>query len=358
MNIKILLGLTVYLYLLSSNLWTAEYLSIKKDWEGIEREYLIYLPDNYEENKQKSYPVIFGLHGYTGTASGFQKETTKGMNLLAEKENIIIVYPQGSHFNGVFQKRSTFVSSWNDLVSNKEQEPSKPKKCKLDRPNYPKPPECSEFSFCAWTSCYDDLGFLKSVIEEVSSNYRIDKTRRYMIGMSNGGAMTYRFSCLYPELLSASVAVASSIAISNSCENKTDLPLLIIYGSSDTTTPHDGSSSSDGFFYEPTSELFNNWANAMNCNDNLVRSELKFSKPKGLICSKRSKCDSPNQEVQICEIPGGGHFWPGQNESVGFCRDSLQNSHVRSYYECKREYKDLNWGNELIWDFLKKHKRT
>ena len=54
MNIKILLGLTVYLYLLSSNLWTAEYLSVKKDWEGIEREYLIYLPDNYEENKQKS----------------------------------------------------------------------------------------------------------------------------------------------------------------------------------------------------------------------------------------------------------------------------------------------------------------
>ena len=134
--------------------------------------------------------------------------------------------------------------------------------------------------------------------------------------------------------------------------------MLIIYGSSDTTTPYDGSSSSDGFFYEPTSELFNNWANAMNCNDNLVRSELKFSKAKGLICSKRSKCDSPNQEVQICEIPGGGHFWPGQNESVGFCRDSLQNSHVRSYYECKREYKDLNCGNELIWDFLKKHKRT
>ena len=96
----------------------------------------------------------------------------------------------------------------------------------------------------------------------------------------------------------------------------------------------------------------------MNCNDNLVRSELKFSKAKGLICSKRSKCDSPNQEVQICEIPEGGHFWPGQNESVGFCRDSLQNNHVRSYYECKKEYKDLNWGNELIWDFLKKHKRT
>ena len=90
MNIKILLGLTVYLYLLSSNLWTAEYLSIKKDWEGIEREYLIYLPNSYKENKEKIFPVILGIHGYTGTASGFQKETTKGMNLLAEKEDIVI----------------------------------------------------------------------------------------------------------------------------------------------------------------------------------------------------------------------------------------------------------------------------
>ena len=38
MNIKILLGLTVYLYLLSSNLWTAEYLSIKKDWGWLKNE--------------------------------------------------------------------------------------------------------------------------------------------------------------------------------------------------------------------------------------------------------------------------------------------------------------------------------
>ena len=52
MNIKILIGLTVYLYLFGSNLWAEEYLSIKKDWEGVEREYLIYLPNSYKENKE------------------------------------------------------------------------------------------------------------------------------------------------------------------------------------------------------------------------------------------------------------------------------------------------------------------
>ena len=358
MNIKILLSITVYLYLLCTNLSAGEYLSIKKEWEGVQREYLIYLPSSYKINKKKSYPIIFGLHGYMGTASGFQKETTKGMNLLAEKENIIIVYPQGSHFYSLPQDKSSFVSSWNDLVSNKAQELGKPRKCSLDRVNYPKPPECSNFTFCAWTSCYDDLGFLKSVIEEVSSGYRVDKKRRYMIGMSNGGAMTYRFSCKYPEMLSASIAVSSSIAVSNSCENRADLPMLIIYGSSDRTTPYDGSSSYDGFFYEPVSKLFDNWANGMNCSDKLTSSNLKFSKEKGLICAKRNECTSSQHEVQICEIQGGGHYWPGQNESVGFCADSLQNDNVQFFNECKKDYKELNWGNELIWDFLKQHQRT
>ncbi len=96
----------------------------------------------------------------------------------------------------------------------------------------------------------------------------------------------------------------------------------------------------------------------MNCSDNLINSDLMHSKEKGLIYTKRNECDSSKLEVQICEIPEGGHYWPGQNESVGYCRDSLQKNNVQSYYECKREYKKLNWGNELIWDFLKQHQRT
>ena len=354
---KVLLSLAILFSIFCSKLESGEYFSVQKSWQGFDREYLVYLPKNYSINKEKLFPVMFGLQGYTGTASGFERETTRGMNLLADSEDLIIVYPQGSHFQSVFGNEASFVSSWNDVFSNAEQAEGKHKKCKFDRVQYPKPPECSDFGFCAWTSCYDDIGFLKSIIQDVSSNYRVDTKRRYMVGMSNGGAMAYRFSCLHPELLSASVTVASSIPLSNPCSKKADLPLLIIYGTSDATTPSDGSASWDGYFYEPASDTFHNWADNFNCGKKVTKLDTRFSEEKGLVCWKRSKCDSKRGEVQLCEITGGGHSWPGQEENVGFCRSSLQISTIKSFFSCKRHYKKLNWGNELIWDFLKQYER-
>ena len=67
-------------------------------WQGIDREYLIFLPTSYISEGE--IPLVVGLHGYTGTASGFEKETTKGMNLHAEYRNYIAVYPQGVNFWG------------------------------------------------------------------------------------------------------------------------------------------------------------------------------------------------------------------------------------------------------------------
>ena len=42
---------------------------------------------------------LVGLHGYTGSASGFEKETTGIFNLSAEKYNFIGIYPQGFYFH-------------------------------------------------------------------------------------------------------------------------------------------------------------------------------------------------------------------------------------------------------------------
>ncbi len=354
---KYILSLLLGFSLCSANGTEGQYFVVKKQWEGIEREYLIFLPEQYEASESELFPVVFGLHGYTGTASGFEKETTKGMNLLAEKEGIVLVYPQGSHFNSIDQGEPWFISSWNDVVTNAQQKPNHPRKCELDRDEYPRPPECGEFNFCAWTSCYDDLGFLKSIITDVSANYRVDEKRRYMIGMSNGGAMSYRFSCLYPELLSATAIVGSTVPISNSCNRKSKLPLLIIYGSADITTPANGSPSIDGFFYEPASVLFHTWAGNMECSDKVIKSNLKHTKDKGINCIARRECEFSGNEAQVCEIPGGGHYWPGQNESVGFCSEPLQKDIVKSASVCEKRYGSINWGNEMIWDFLRKHKK-
>ena len=89
------------------------------NFEGESRHYLMYKPST----DIKTTSLVVGIHGYTGTASGFEKETTGGFNLSADKYNFIAVYPQGTYFyeNKPFGRflNNTYVSSWNDLTGSK-----------------------------------------------------------------------------------------------------------------------------------------------------------------------------------------------------------------------------------------------
>ena len=328
-------------------------------WQGEEREYLIYLPDEYEDSKEEVFPLVIGLHGYVGTSSGFERETSKGLNLHAEKENYIAVYPQGSHFNTSEDDKSTFVSSWNDIVSNAEPTPGQPPSCSHTTNPAPRPKECSTFGLCAWTSCYDDLGFIKQIIEVISRSYKVDTERRYMVGLSNGGAMTHKFACTYPDLLAAAVAVAPSIAKGRSCTPDSSLPYLQIFGENDKTTPTDDSQSAGGYFYENPLNSFNSWSASMQCNSQAIRDDLLIAKQEGLICYSRKQCEISTHEVVNCMIPEGGHHWPGQTPDAGYCRNDIQANTVSNYYNCKKDYPSkVNWGNDMIWEFLNKHRKV
>lgn len=354
MKFKILFILLILPLVLVTKETEKNYFSVKKTWEGIDREYLVFLPSSYFEAQDRKFPVLIGLHGYSGTASGFEIETTKGLNLMAEEKEIIAIYPQGSYFTSYANNQESFVSSWNDIVSNANPREGKPLKCSSERFDYPRPPECKKFNFCAWTSCNDDLGFLRSVIEEISLDYRTDDSRRYMIGMSNGGAMVYRFACKNADLITAAAIVSSSIPVGTVCEDNVFLPLLILYGEHDRTTPPNGQKSYDGFFYESVDETFSSWANNQDCEDKIYNLESEDLEKKNVSCSFRQNCKNDN-EVRICRVKGGGHFWPGQEESVGFCNTNIQNRMNNNL--CKNKNGSTNWGNDLIWNFLEKYKR-
>ena len=88
----------------------------------LNRTYLKYVPSNVNLNNE--IDLFIGLHGYTGTASGFEKQTTGGFNNAADKYGFIAIYPQGHHFNSFFKWNSSFISSWNDLVGSKTKTPN------------------------------------------------------------------------------------------------------------------------------------------------------------------------------------------------------------------------------------------
>ena len=325
-------------------------------WQEVEREYLIFLPSKYQESKE--LPMVVGLHGYTGTATGFEKETTKGMNLHAEYRNYIAVYPQGINFWSKQNGFPFFVSSWNDLESNFPPREGERPICHKNRQEYPRPKECLEYSHCAWTGCYDDIGFIKQVIEDVKDNYSIDESRIYISGMSNGGAMAHRFACIHPEILAAVASISGSIPRDRSCAPKIPVSYLQVFGDKDAVTPINGDVSADGWFYEKPEVSFNKWAESMGCTKEIVVTDLLTGKNNNLVCNSRSKCgQGKTLEVTNCLVPDGGHAWPGQNPSVGYCSEE-QSESIPNQNECiDNNEKEINWGNELIWEFFSKHRR-
>ena len=80
--------------LISSNLILSETERVNLAFKDINRHYLVYEPSSNINDPKK---IVIGLHGYTESASGFEIETTGGINTMAEKYNFVAVIPQVSY---------------------------------------------------------------------------------------------------------------------------------------------------------------------------------------------------------------------------------------------------------------------
>ena len=100
--------LLIIFLLLSVNAYSALHKEVELIYEDFNRSYLLYVPENIIEKEETD--LVIGLHGYTGTASGFESQTTGGFSKSADRYGFIAVYPQGLHFNSIQNDASTYVS--------------------------------------------------------------------------------------------------------------------------------------------------------------------------------------------------------------------------------------------------------
>jgi len=322
---------------------------------GVEREYFVFTPSRLK--RDEPLPLVVGLHGYMGTATGFEQETSGGMNRHAEQAGYIAVYPQGTHFFDERTDPPSFVSAWNDIETNRNPGPNERPICRNPDHGYPCAEECGSCGDCGWTSCSDDMGFIAEVIETVSRDYPVDTSRRYVVGLSNGGAMAHRFLCLRPDLLAAGISVSGSIPRDRSCRPLSPVSFLQVYGDADQTTPIDGRATLDGFYYEEPSRSMALWADALGCATPLVEAELSVARANGLICTARKQCQGPEgTEVLSCLVPGGGHAWPGHSPDAGYCRGEIQRESIPGYSDCHDQRgRASEWGIPALWEFLSRH---
>ena len=332
--------LLIIFLILSLNVYSSLHQEVELIYEDLNRSYLLYVPENIIEKEETD--LVIGLHGYTGTASGFESQTTGGFSKSADRYGFIAVYPQGLHFNSIQNDASTYVSSWNDLAGSKTST-SSGEICAVDADIYPQYPNCKNGGRCSWASCNNDLGFIKRIIELTKNKYNINNI--YVLGMSNGGMMAQALACEYPNLFKAVVNVVGMQHKGLSCIPSEPINFIIYGGAKDTIVPPVTIKSSDGYFYEPMSNTYNDWSSKFNCKTNSIidfQFNDRFTKQVAEICDN-------NVKVISLLNHDSGHYWPGIKRSAGFCHTEDQSD--MNYSVCKFST-DNDWGNEFILDML------
>ncbi|RAP32127.1 hypothetical protein DID75_05315 [Candidatus Marinamargulisbacteria bacterium SCGC AG-410-N11] len=164
--------------------------------DSINREYVLYLPVNFDRTKKS--PLMLNFHGNGMTA--IDQFNSANMKDLADANNFVLVYPKGEN------------TEWNSYVGPDNK------------------------------SSTDDFGFIESLINKLEESQNIDPNRVYACGYSNGGFMVYALTVFKPNLLAA-IASVSGTMMENSIRNDSrpnPTPILSIHGTSDTTVPYNG----------------------------------------------------------------------------------------------------------------------
>lgn len=271
------LGITIVMTIsLSISVYSQEFEQINLVHDGIEREYLVYVPNEYDASI--SIPLVLNFHGFGGTAYDHYKYTSD-MTSLADTANFLLVYPQGAAGTDGY-------SHWNIADENSK-------------------------------SDVDDLGFTSAMIDDLIQTYNVDTLRIYATGFSNGAAFTYDLACRLSQRIAAIAPVGENMTQVSFDECEATIPTGIIsfHGTADESRPYNGI---EGYnlSYEEINSFWTNLneteavatVTEINTNTEDGSSVELYSWEKGRNCSS----------VEHYKIINGGHSWPNPNaESWG-----------------------------------------
>ena len=220
---------------------------------GITREYIIHVPENY--NATTALPLLLSFHGLSSNME-FNYNYTN-FDELAERENFIVVHPNG------------IDNRWTLSASNNP-----------------------------------DIDFIETLLDHLENDYKIESNRIYSTGMSNGGNFSFTLACGLNDRIAAIASVTGlmlQMAIGD-CIPSRPLAVLHIHGTEDLIANY--------AFVQGGLDF---WTDHNNTNDFPIISDIPNIDSGDGSTVKRFEYlnGNSNVEVQHLKITGGGHEWPG-----------------------------------------------
>lgn len=246
--------------------------------DGQQRSFLVH---NFSAGQPTSLVIV--LHGGGGSAENVASQT--GFDRVAQREKIIVVYPNGSG------RREDKLLTWNAG-------------------------HCCAY---AMQNKVDDVGFISALIDHMLAHHPIDPKRVYVTGLSNGGMMTHRVGYMLSDKVAAIAPVIAAV-YGDETLPAYPVPTLIINGAVDESVPPDGGTLGAGRSSRPllrrmlgnaadsdvlpASAQVDFWSKANGCQ-HVTTAQLKNA-----LWIQHSDCRS-NAEVQFYSVANNGHAWPG-----------------------------------------------
>lgn len=251
---------------------------------GRERTFVVVTPEGAKRGER--LPTVIALHGALMQGRSLQK--ILGMDDLVDRGRFAVVYPDG------IKRR------WNDGRSFDQRGP-------------------------------DDVRFIRRLAQHVVESGLADPRRLYLMGISNGGMLTYRIACELPGIFTAYAAVLANMSalVADNCERGKAAPMIIINSTDDRLMPYDGGEV--GHFRNrgevlSTEQTVDFWRRHNGCSE---KSQIKPLPDKdredGSTVDARQYGDcQSNAAVVLLTVEGGGHVPPGaQIEGRPFLRRIL-----------------------------------
>ena len=244
-----------------------------------ERIFLVYIPQiTQTQRSNEERPLHITFHGLNDNCQHFL--TNSGFLQLSEQENHFLVAPCGS--------QGDFGTGWNAGVC------------------------------CMGSVQVDDVAFVNEIINYMKHKYKINTSKIFASGFSNGAMLSERLACESSHLFAAVASVAGITAENPGGEdgllrcdeifekNFASASVLAIHGTMDNIVPWDGNFLL-GFPSVPLD--IQKWAQRNKCD--LEKTEQTLNRG-GYSNTVWKSCNGI--DVELVKAEGLGHIWPRSKE--------------------------------------------
>ncbi len=248
-------------------------------FEGTNRFYKVHVPSSY--SKVNPVPVVLVFHAAAGHPDAIRYQS--GMDSVSDENGFIVVYPAGNK-----EMLADGLLRWNDGR------------------NY----------IDGFPVYVNDVGFVKTLLDDLVRFFYVDAKRVYACGLSNGALFTNRIAKELSDRIAAIAVVAGQrSAYELFPPPSKPMPVMQFSGLQDIFAPYYGGSSYHGLeFYEfentfePVEEVIQSWVTFNGC----PAEPAEVNRIGNAVQTVYGPCID-NVEVVLWTLEDGGHTWPGGN---------------------------------------------